>query len=504
MLVLTIGIFSCTDLEEEPFGVLAPEGFFTSAREVETAVLGTYANIASEPFYGRQLVLALQLRSDMCDIGDRNTPGERQQMNDFNVDANNTMVTAMWPRAYLIIGSANAAIAGAELVGEPADEINALIAEARFVRAFVYYHLVRLFGDIPYIDFFIDNPETIQDISRTSASEVYEHIIADLEFSKESLPDNHDGGIRTRPTKGTAAAYLASVHLTLENWQEAYEEAKWVIDNKGQFGYDLMEDFQDLYDASMADGLAEHIFAVDFLSNVSGSGLQNQDWMGPITGIRGYVDENLEPKEGWSVSVPAFSVYETWDARDYRRKVSFIDSAFVDGVWSGYEKFAPNHNSSRPHIAKFFLKCGDHRGDCAISDNNYVAMRYAEVLLIAAEALAEMNGGSNAEAEGYINEVRARARNWAGTQTDFPADVQTGLSKSEFIDLVLEERRLELAFEFKRWYDIKRRQLSDEVFKGPNALEPHDNFDATRDYLLPIPQDEIDRNENLRPQNNGY
>jgi hypothetical protein len=89
--------------------------------------------------------------------------------------------------------------------------------------------------------------------------------------------------------------------------------------------------------------------------------------------------------------------------------------------------------------------------------------------------------------------------------TDFPANVDAGVSAKEaFRDLVLEERRLELAFELKRWYDIKRRQLGDEVFKGPNSLEPHSNFDASRDYLFPIPGDEIDRNENLKPQNPGY
>jgi hypothetical protein len=131
-------------------------------------------------------------------------------------------------------------------------------------------------------------------------------------------------------------------------------------------------------------------------------------------------------------------------------------------------------------------------------------MRYAEVLLIAAEALAEINGGPNAEAEGYLNEVRARARNWDGKITTFPEDVPTGLSKDAFIDLVLDDRRLELAFEFKRWYDIKRRDLGVEVFTGPASLEPHPNFDPARDYLMPLPRTELAINPNLLPQNPGY
>lgn len=100
--------------------------------------------------------------------------------------------------------------------------------------------------------------------------------------------------------------------------------------------------------------------------------------------------------------------------------------------------------------------------------------------------------------------MRARARNWAGKATTFPEDVPSGLSKADFINLVLDDRRLELAFEYKRWYDIKRRQLGVEVFTGPNSLEPHPNFDPSRDYLMPLPRTELAINPNLLPQNPGY
>jgi starch-binding outer membrane protein, SusD/RagB family len=122
--------------------------------------------------------------------------------------------------------------------------------------------------------------------------------------------------------------------------------------------------------------------------------------------------------------------------------------------------------------------------------------------LIAAEALAESQG-VNAEAMGYINQVRSRARNWAGTISNFPEDVPAGLTKDQFIDLVLEERRLELAFEFKRWYDIKRRNLGEQVFKGPDAREPQPTFNPSRDYLMPLPEIGLNVNQNLL-QNPGY
>lgn len=495
-IITFIGAFlSCADLEEKPVGLLAPEGFFKSPKDVETAIFGAYGWIASERLWGRQFVAAIMLRSDMVDIGDRGTPAERQQVNDFNMDDGNGMVRVFWPYWYQVISAANSAIAGAESLNLPEEQINPLIGEARFVRAFSYFHLVRVFGDVPYIDYFISDPGSVVSISKTPEAEVYQHILADFEFAKQWLPDQQPSDVRSRPTKGTAAAYLASVHITLQDYQNAYDEAKWVIDNKGLFNYALEPDFQNLFRAEKQDDLRETLFSLDFLGLQNGSGGANDDIMPPMTGIRG-ADEL-----GWSVCVPSMAVYNTWDDRDYRKKVSFADSTLIDGELQPYTVF---QNTKRPHIAKYRRFPGQSNAEGRYSDNNYATMRYAEVLLIAAEALAEINGGPNAEAEGYLNEVRARARNWAGKATTFPEDVQTGLSKADFINLVLDDRRLELAFEYKRWYDIKRRALGVEVFTGPNSLEPHANFDPSRDYLMPLPRTELAINPNLLPQNPGY
>lgn len=491
-----LGCFlSCADLEEKPVGILAPEGFFKSPKDVETAILGAYGWIASERLWGRQFVTAIMLRSDMVDIGDRGTPAERQQVNDFKMDDGNGMVRQFWPYWYQVISAANSAIAGAESLNLSEDQINHLIGEAKFVRAFSYYNLVQVFGDVPYIDFFITDPGAVVDIEKTPADQIWANVIEDLEYAKLWLPDNQPSGVRSRPTKGTAAAYLASSHLTLGDYQKAYTEARWVIDHKATFEYALEPDFQNLFRAENQDALQETIFSLDFLGLQNGDGGANDDIMPPMTGIRG-ADEL-----GWSVCVPSLAVFNTWDDRDYRKEVSLTDSALVNGV---LEPFTVFQNTKRPHITKYRRYPGKSNAEGRYSDNNYATMRYAEILLIAAEALAETNGGPNAEAEGYVNEVRARARNWAGKPTAFPEDVATGLSKEDFIDLVLEERRLELAFEYKRWYDIKRRNLGDEVFKGPNSLEPQPTFDGSRDYLMPLPRTELAINPNLLPQNPGY
>lgn len=493
ILILVFSFSSCVDLEENPIGLLAPESLFKTTRDVEIAIFGAYGWIASERLYGRQFVSAVMLRSDMVDIGDRGTPAERQQVNDFNMDANNGMVRVSWPYWYQTISAVNAAIAGAESLELSDAEINPLVAEARFIRAFSYYHLVRVFGEVPYIDYFITDPQAVADISKTPVADIYQGIITDLQFAKEWLPDNYSGNIKSRPTKGTAASYLSSVYLTQENFQNAYTEAKWVIDNRERFGYSLESDFQELFRATNGDR-PEHIFTIDFLGSQNGGGGANDDLMAPMSGIRG------ADHQGWSVLVPSMQVFNTWDNRDYRKWVSFDDSIVVKGVMVPYTEF---DNTQRPHIAKYSRFPGNSSGDGRYSDHNYSAFRYAEILLIAAEAGAEANG-VNSEVEGYVNQIRARARNWAGETVTFPENVPTGLGKEQFVNLVLEERRIELAFEYKRWYDIKRRRLGDEAYKGPNALEPHANFDASRDYLFPLPATELDINPNLGPQNPGY
>jgi len=159
---------------------------------------------------------------------------------------------------------------------------------------------------------------------------------------------------------------------------------------------------------------------------------------------------------------------------------------------------------NRPHIAKYTRSTGlTATGNGRASEQNYSMLRYAEVLLIAAEALNEVSPGTT-EADNYVNRVRTRARNSNGVTSGlFPADV-SGLSQSDFRDMVLEDRKWEFAFEFKRWYDIARRRMGPEVF-GASGLEGFKaGFDENQDYLYPLPADELERNPNLLPNNQGY
>ncbi len=489
------GLNSCTKLDEEPIGLLAPEGFFKTKKDVEAAVLAFNGTLAHENLFGRQYTIALLFRDDMCDLAVANA--DRGFINNFDgLNANNSVTRSAWNQFYVAIAAANTAEAAAMGLNLPAAEMNPLIAESRFNRAFCYYHLVRNFGDLPYIDQPISDPSSVAEILRTPEAAIYDSIIADLTFAKQYLPDQHPSDCRSRPTKGTAASYLASLYLTRNDFAKAYAEAKYVIDNKTKFGYKLEADYQNVFKAiTTVNTNKETVYSIDFLAIViggaaTGGGNYNDDLMAPMTLPSDY-------NAGFGSMVPTLAVYKSFNQDDYRRVVSF------DTVLNN--KHYTTWVTKRPHIAKFtrFPGAAPASGAYRYSDHNYQDMRYAEVLLIAAEALCEMNGAPNAEAEAYVNEVRARARNANGTPRLYPADVQTGMTKADFVNKIIEERRIEFGFEWKRWFDIKRRDLGDVVFKGANSTEPHPKFDKTRDYLFPIPQTTIDVNPNIT-QNPGY
>ncbi|WP_299251943.1 RagB/SusD family nutrient uptake outer membrane protein [uncultured Aquimarina sp.] len=493
-IVSTIG---CSDLEENPVGILAPESFFSSLDDLQVAVNGTYGRVGHEDIWGRKFTLTIMVRGDMVDIGDPTTAQRRIDHNDFTVLSDNGMIDDFWPAMYQTIAAANQAIAGAELLDADEAEENEIIAQAYFMRAFTYFHMVRLFGDIPYLDTPVTDIQTASSIGSTPTTEVYENIIADLEFAETWLPNTQT--TRTLPAKATATSYLSLVYLTIGNYQMAYNKAKEVIDNEGTYQLGLESNFQDLFDSSKQDASQEPLFAIDFqaIRNINQSD-DGTDYAPPLTGIRS--DEQYDLGGGWSVAVPSLEVFDTWDDRDYRKTVSFDATGIFNGIVEPYTVFTDFNTRAvnRPHIAKYTRFIGaTANGNGRASETNYATMRYAEVLLIAAEALNEINGGSE-EAHQYVNRVRARARNGS----DFPADA-SGLSQDDFRTMVLEERRLELAFEFKRWYDIARRKMGTEVFGSTGFEGQKANFDVGRDYLLPIPNEEVLRNPNLS-QNDGY
>ena len=411
---------------------------------------------------------------------------------------------SFWPRMYQIVRGSNETLLELALLEEQSPQDPAITIEmqarARFLRGFAYYHLVRLFGDVP----FLDENTTTADATvapRMNADDIYERIIEDFQFAQQNLAVTQSN--RAVPGQSAACAFLASVYLTRGDFQLAYNEATNVINNAGTFNLELEPDYRNIFHAVNTDNSLEPIFVIDFVgTNIND---ESRDYLAAFTGFFGQA--TYYPSGGWSVMVPAQAVFDDWDDRDYRKEVNF-DAEAVDnnGNILPFTAFSSldGRNANRPHISKYTAMAGDlpqANTSGRDSHSNYQMMRYAEVLLIAAEAAIEL--GLTSEADEYINRVRERARNGDGSEepSAFPQDISGAT-----INDVLEERRLELAFEHKRWYDIVRREMGPQVF-GPNGFETEfqgtQNFDPSRDYLLPIPPLEIANNPNLT-QNPGY
>ncbi len=501
-LSLGFSVIGCSDLEEEPIALLSPEGYFEDTDDIQSAVNGALTHAINEEIWGRKLSIALMLRSDMVDL--QSTETRRVEMNTHTISGDNEMVYDPWTRIYLGISAANTAIAGAEDVDVEDSVKNPVTAQAYFVRAFYYFHLVRLFGDIPYFDAPVTDTEAGANVSNTTEAEVYENIIADLEFAKTWLPDTVTS--RATPSKAAASSYLALVYLTMagndsgsEYWQMAFDEAKEVIDNAGTYGLALDSDFQTLFNAEKIDASSEPIFALDY-NNVEADD-NAYDQTAPMTGIRGDDDDT-----GWSIAVPSLSTYLSFDEDDYRTRVSFQTECVIDGVTVDYTNYTISGHefaANRPYVAKYTRYPGAYaRTNKRATSHNYSMIRYAEVLLIAAEAAVEI--GDNASALTYINMVRERARlggestNGGYVEETIPASsVPANLTGTVTVDDVLEERRVELAFEGKRWYDIKRRELGDVVFSASGYEGEKTNWNSSEDYDTPIPDEELNRMPNI-------
>lgn len=491
---LLLTLSQCTDLEEEPVGLLAPEAVFNTPQDVETVLISGYGILSSEAAYGRKYTIGLVLRSDMAQlIG--SSAARRVEFDDFAISSTNGLVESFWPQFYRVISVANAALQGVDRIDATPEQADQLRAEARFLRAFSYYHLVRGFGDLPYIDRFVTDPESVASVELTPAQQIYEGVIADLEFAKEHLPNAWDQAGRSRATNVAAAAYLASVHLTRGNYELARAEAEAIIAQKGDYGVDLAPTYADLFDATVQDNLTEPIFYIDYKSGVIrfDSDQENVD----------FIYTHMQPTDvggGFGNVFTNNAVVASFDPNDARTDVNVADTLYVQGATAdvrpvpgvSYDTTLVRTGSGQttaPVIVKYWLRNGASNDQGWDSDMNMHLMRYAEVLLIAAEANVEL--GNLAAAAAQINELRERT----GLGDLATAGVAVG-DQAAMRAAVREERRVELAFEFKRWYDIKRWQIIDEAY-GPGGTEPKTPVPGPESYLFPRPQRDVDINPNL-------
>jgi starch-binding outer membrane protein, SusD/RagB family len=476
---------SCTKLSENPDSVIVSSQFYKTSSDAVAAVTAVYNTLNSDPLgdfpmYGRQLNLLTDNASDNQNFSPSNTNPDVRSLSTVTYVSINGRILKNWQQHYFGINRANIAIDNIAAI--PATQFSnpalqsRLINEAKFIRALLYFNLVRLFGAVPLI---LHNPNSVDvsslQVPRTSTDSVYAQIISDLNDAS-GLPATYAGADIGRATSGAAHTLLAKVYVTRKEWAKAQTELQAI--SNGGYGYALFQNFADVFKKATKNGI-EHIFSVQFATNggeANTTQFLSQSFTSFNTGT-------------YPIDIPSdSSIAALFDSTDTRKAVSFYTRQY--NAVSGQTVIF--HNPYTPYLNKFVDYSLNPLNNQTISGINYTVLRYAEVLLLNAEVLNEINGAPTAEAYNSINQVRARAH---------VADLSPGLSQADFRDSVFLERRKEFLQEGQRWFDLVRRGgsvLVDALKKFPAKQSA-----SLKDSLYPIPLTEIQLDP-LLTQNPGW
>lgn len=471
ILILTAGLTACVDLDEDPKSFVTSDQFYQTEEQAIAAVNAVYngVNSGTHTLYNRLLQISIEMATDDYEAGPRARNAHVRALSGLTHDASNDRMQELWRQSYDVINRANIAID--HLQGN--NTINSslrdrLVNEAKFIRALMYFNLVRWFGDVPIV---LHETTSLSGenlyVSKAPEAEVYDQIVNDLSDA-ENLPaqGEYAGSDIGRATSGAAKSLLSKVFLAQKQWQKAADKSKEVIDAGW---YELFDDFADVFNVATKNG-KEHIFSAQFkgFSNWNGNMLAITAAPNEVPGINGDYADALHKESG---------LYESFNDNDERKDVTFVTQMVspVDGQLYTFE----------PHFHKYYDPAVV--GSPNESSKNTPIIRYAEVLLIYAEAINELQGPT-AEAYWAIDEVRNRAG------IEKLADISPALSVDEFREAVFEERRKELVFEYQRWFDLARRGPDYYVAKLSAAGKTNA---APRHVHFPTPQREIDLNPNL-------
>lgn len=482
--LLCLGLLniSCEDiLTEEPKSFLTPGNFPANEKDAIAATNAAYSRL-----YGN--IISFYYAFTPSDVAFQGRHNTRPVSYFTNLTPLNGDAVVMWQTNYQGIARANTVI---DLVPdvEMDTELRArLVAEARFLRAFYYFELVRVYGGVPIIDGVLSGPDELEGVTRNNVEEVYTLIEQDLTDAMDVLPGSYPDSEKGRATKWAAMTMLAKVHMTQQDFSPANELLKQII-NSGEFG--LAADYESLFGEQAEHQLLpdkdgnlvnENIFDIQWKQDERGDFIQN--WVGSrdvevggTTALGG----------GWENMLPTTDFFEMFEEGDKRQAISYVTEI------NGNVLESPRTPGAGPITGKYLNPQGAAPKNNNGGQNTYL-YRYADALLLRAEAENEVNGPANAYE--YINLVRERA--------GLPP--LANLSQEELRQAIRKERATELSFEGHRKYDLLRWGVFVPTIRGTKepAMEiPRNNI---QDYhiLMPIPQREIDITNGSITQNPGY
>ncbi|MHA8101111.1 RagB/SusD family nutrient uptake outer membrane protein [Aquirufa nivalisilvae] len=404
------------------------------------------------------------------------------------VNQGNGEISTLWNNHYATMYNINYALEKLAPSTVEATAKAAIEGQLKFLRAYHYFNLTRYFGDVVLATKTLTNPNESFDLVRSSQADVYKQIETDLADAVKLLPATYPASGKGKVTKGAAIALLGKVYLTRKNYAAASATLKDIL----SLGYSLNANYKDNFDPAKKNG-PESIFEVQYQG---GNDLGEQSnfvyvfaprlSQGAVTGYA-----NTTPS---GRNIPTRDMINAYEAGDLRKDISLKTGYTLNGTFVGIpyiNKYAYPHTIS------------------GRSDNNWPVLRYSDALLMLAESINE-SAGPTAEALGYVNAIRKRAG---------LADL-AGLSKEGLRAAIMQERRVELAFENHRWFDLQRTMTPAEltafmnahgarekanptVSRGGIAFNALDYVYSDFEYYLPIPAPQILINNKLT-QNPGY
>jgi hypothetical protein len=511
-LVFVLSFSACNDdfLTKTPLDQGSVEGFFETQEDVVRAINGIY-DVFQGSIWGGAFYWYVQNFDILTDNGVGCCPWEAQYTTIAEGTHNSGtggIINNKWDFGYEGIFRANSVLENIGNVGlDPATE-NIYIAEVRFLRGLIYQDMVTLFGDIPLVTKVLTREEGLS-ATRAPKSEVLAQVYSDLDFAEANLGTTPTNGDIGRPTKQSAIAVKARLKMYNNDWAGAAAEAKKLMDmsasNPDLIG--LVENYGDVFDPTNENN-KEVLFDIQYTGGTQGEGNFMQVALAP--GPEG------APGNGWGSITPTDQLANTFYMADglpadqsplfdaenpyANRDPRLYENLFVPGIsmWRG-KVFDASIAGFSPYFAvRKWVDTEATIGEngCSCNETNFILYRYADILMIYAESMNELNGPSD-EVYDALNQVVTRA--------GMPA-IESGLSQEELRQVIRHERHVEFPWEGTRYRDLIRWGTAQSVIPTVTLFgESLDDrvFDPAKHGLWPIPQKEIDLNPNLT-QNPGY
>ena len=506
-------------LDVEPVNEFLSENFYITEEQVFSGLIAAYDPLGWSMAFGQWVshVMYGDIRSDNAyaggDPSDNDQPGW-QELDDFRNTNTNTVIHPIYRKYYIGIFRANLVLSKPQISTALVERYQ---AEARFLRAFYHFELFRHFGPIPVITETL-TPSDVN-LQRNTMTEVFTAITNDLKEAADALPTSLSSSEAGRASRGAALALLGKAYLywaDLDNDDvQKFDMAAQYLSQVVDLGlYDLVDDMEALYDYNVKNPV-ESVFEIQhnplytsdwgWFEGIDGNGIVQ------LCGVRGLCEDHPFYQAGWGFMLPTQSLWDHYLSDDtYRRDAAIISvdelaqeiadagascNPVVDltqgnpvdytGYWQekfcNYKNYVGNNvNGGDPNLTK---------------DANVYVIRYADVLLMLAEAL-HRGSGSDGQAMGYIDQVRERAAGPGDNTGNFRTAAQVMADQGwSFLDLIWYERRAELALEGDRWYDLVRSgRAASSLFAGDPIRST--NFDE-RHLWLPIALEELSVAPNL-------